>query len=482
MSCAADRSGRPRRSISLETTALTPVGDIGNTARATGGFRLTVLLGPVTEPPIFTDRILRIPPGAIVVTVGSAGSGKTTWAKRNFPPEHVLSLDDCRRMLVGNETEYDVTNEAFELLTLALEGRARRRITTLVDGTFVHADARARVLEVAKQFGCPTVAVCFRIPAELAQFRSRSGNRLIGTKLLRRQVAQVDQFAQSYQSERWDQVVFFGDQDTDLLPAVRYTLPEPLPHTGPFDVIGDVHGCFDELERLLDALGYLPADGDDVRVHPEGRIAVFVGDYADRGPDSVSVFRRVMAMHRAGTALGVPGNHCAKLLRHLEGKHVEISHGLGTTLAELETATPAFREQVRAFLASLPQALVLAAGKLVVFHAALTRDRVGYVDQATWAQTTFGVVRGTDENGFPIRDTSWTQTWSMGEQEPIAIYGHTPVRAPLRSFNTINIDGGCVFGGYLAAYRWPERTMTYVGAAKIYYDSPKVGWKGAPSA
>jgi protein phosphatase len=434
----------------------------------------------VTNQTIFSDRILRIPPGAIVVTVGSAGSGKTTWARRNFPNEHVLSLDDCRRMLVGSETAYDVTNEAFEILLLALEGRARRRITTLVDGTFVHAEARARVLEVAKAFGCPTVAVCFRIPAELAQFRNRSGNRLIGTKLLRRQVGLVAQFAEQYESEQWDQVVFFGDQDTDLLPAVRYTLPEALPQAGPFDVIGDVHGCFDELERMLDLLGYAAAPPDEPRVHPDGRIAVLVGDYADRGPNSAGVFRRVMAMHQAGSALCVPGNHCAKLIRYLEGKPVEVSHGLGTTLAELEEAGPEFRTQVKDFLASLPQVLALAGGKLVVFHAALPRDRVGHVDQATWAQTTFGVVRGTDENGFPIRDVSWTQTWPSGEHEPIAIYGHTPVRAPLRSFNTIDIDGGCVFGGYLAAYRWPERTMAYIGAAKVYFDSPKVGWKGAP--
>lgn len=435
----------------------------------------------MTEPPFFTDRILRIPPGAIVVTVGSAGSGKTTWARRQFPTEHILSLDDCRRMVAGSETEYEVTAEAFELLLTALEGRARRRITTLVDGTFVHPQLRARILEVARAFGRTAIAVCFRVPAELAQFRNRSGNRMIGTRLLKKQAALVDEFAAGYAAEGWDQVVFFGDVDVDMLPAVRYTLPEALPQPGPFDVIGDVHGCLTELDRLLDLLGYGAPLADHTRLHPAGRIAVFVGDYADRGPDSPGVFRRVIAMHRAGSALCVPGNHCAKLLRYLNQRPVEISHGLGLTIEQLDAAGDALKAEVKRFLEGLPQQIVVAGGRLVVFHAALPRDRVGHVDQATWAQTTYGVVRGMDENGYPIRDLNWTRSWVVGEDEPLAIYGHTPVRAPLRSYNTVDIDGGCVFGGYLAAYRWPERTMAYVGAERVYFDSPKVNWKGPPA-
>lgn len=432
-------------------------------------------------PDLFTDRILRIPPGAIVVTIGSAGSGKTTWAKRQFPNDQIISLDECRRMVAGGESEHDVTHEAFEILLMALEGRARRRITTLVDGHFVAPDMRRHVLEVARACGRPAVAVCFRVPAELAQFRSRSGNRMLSPKLLRRQVQQVDDFVLTHQDEGWDQVIFFGDTDVDLLPAVRYTLPEPMPHPGPFDVIGDVHGCAGELDRLLDTLGWLPPEADGTRRHPHGRTAVFVGDYADRGPSSAGVFRRVMAMHAAGTALGVPGNHCAKLVRYLSGRPTTVTHGLHTTLDELEREGDVFKTDVRYFLENLPQVLVLAGGKLVIFHAALQRDRVGSQDQATWAQTTYGVVRGTDENGYPIRDTNWTGSWPVGEDEPLAIYGHTPVRSPMRMSNTIDIDGGCVFGGYLAAYRWPEKTMVYEPAAKIWYESAKMGWRGVPT-
>jgi len=73
-----------------------------------------------------------------------------------------------------------------------------------------------------------------------------------------------------------------------------------------YDIIGDVHGSAAKLEGLLDALGYRVVDG--VHRHPD-RTAVFVGDLMDRGPGQVEVVRTVRAMHDAGSALVVLGNH-----------------------------------------------------------------------------------------------------------------------------------------------------------------------------
>src|SRR4029453_7092005 len=108
-------------------------------------------------------------------------------------------------------------------------------------------------------------------------------------------------------------------------------------HTGPFDIIGDVHGCHTELVELLTRLGYTVRD--DGAEHPAGRTAVFVGDLVDRGPASRAVLRVVRGMGAAGTALCVAGNHEEKLLRKLRGRKVRVSHGLAETLEQLE-ATP----------------------------------------------------------------------------------------------------------------------------------------------
>lgn len=434
---------------------------------------------PISQPPIHTDRILRIEPGSVVVTVGASGAGKSAWVRRNFDPSQVVSLDDLRRMVCGEPFDAASTGEAFHVLLEILQARARRGVTTVVDGMFLSPLARAQLLEVCARHGRPTVAVCFHIPAELAQLRNRSGGRPLAGGQLREQVARVREFASRWadgrHEEGWTRIVFFGDEDVDLLPVIRYTLPEPLPVEGPFDVIGDVHGCLEELDLLLDRLGYAAPDDDGARVHPHGRVAVLAGDFADRGPDSAGVFRRVVAMHAAGSLLAVPGNHCVKLLRYLRGNHVEIRSGLGETMRDLERAGTELRDRVRDFLDGLPQSLILAGGRLVVFHAALPRDRLGRDDQATSAKLLYGIKRSDEE-----ADPHWTETWPVGPGEPLAVYGHVPVPEPRFSHHTVDIDGGCVFGGYLTAFRWPEHDFEFVSARRVYAENARVDWRGAP--
>jgi protein phosphatase len=440
---------------------------------------------PPGGPPVYAERILRVEPGSLVVTVGSAGSGKTKWVRRNFATHEVVALDELRRLVSGSETNYDATYEAVDILFLVLEGRLKRGLTTVLDGTFLSPPVRHKVLALARRHRRRTMAVCFHIPAELATLRNRAGSKQpLSGRQIREQVAKVRDFIAQHtggrNQEGWARVVFFGDVDTDLLPVVRTALPTSLPFPGPFDVIGDVHGCLAELDLLLDRLGWGPEQPDGSRAHPEGRTAVMVGDFGDRGPDSAGVFRRVMAMHARGALLAVPGNHCVKLLHYLRGNHVDVRSGLGDTLRDLDRAGGEFRSRVRDFLEKLPRSLVLGGGKLVVFHAALPRDRIGRLDEATEAQLIYGVIGGSGPEGKAQTDTSWTETWTPGEDEPLAVYGHEPVPEPLRSYNTLGIDGGCVFGGYLAAFRWPERTLAYVGARHVYHESEKVDWRGPP--
>ncbi|MFX4427923.1 metallophosphoesterase, partial [Acinetobacter baumannii] len=79
-----------------------------------------------------------------------------------------------------------------------------------------------------------------------------------------------------------------------------------------------------------------PLWGDRLYTHPAGRKAVFVGDLVDRGPRSLDSVRLVRNMVARGSALCVPGNHDAKLLKKLRGRDVQVSHGLAATLAEID--------------------------------------------------------------------------------------------------------------------------------------------------
>jgi protein phosphatase len=259
---------------------------------------------------------------------------------------------------------------------------------------------------------------------------------------------------------------------TEDLDAVRVEAsPDMRALNGPFDIIGDVHGCADELEELLSALGYdvrLSGDGalrraEVLRAH--SRRAIFVGDLVDRGPRSPDVLRIVMAMTRAGQAFTVPGNHDVKFLRWLAGKRVKLTFGLDRTAQQFEGEAPEMRAGVQEFLSALPSHLWLDGGALAVAHAGIKSEMLGSTSAATRGFCLYGETSGeTDEFGLPVR-----YHWAADYRDPTAIvYGHTPVPEPAWVNGTICIDTGCCFGGRLTALKWPERETVSVPARRVY--------------
>lgn len=242
---------------------------------------------------------------------------------------------------------------------------------------------------------------------------------------------------------------------------------------GPFDVIGDIHGCFDECCRLLTKLGYqiqqVEPEGEMVfRVHhPHGRQVIFLGDLVDRGPGSLRVLQLVMDMVAAGMAWCVMGNHDERLYQALSGKKVDRQHGLAQTLAELENCSAVWIERVRRFLEKLPHHAIFDQGRLVVAHAGLIESYHGCHSDAARSFAIHGDPTGEkDQYGFPIR-----RNWAKDYQgQAWVIYGHTPVDQPVFQNRTVNIDTGCVFGGKLTAFRYPEQECISVSAFDHYAD------------
>jgi diadenosine tetraphosphatase ApaH/serine/threonine PP2A family protein phosphatase len=249
--------------------------------------------------------------------------------------------------------------------------------------------------------------------------------------------------------------------------------------TGPFDIIGDVHGCAGELEDLLALLGYHVEWGPgehvrsswgpheyNVRVTPPGgRRAVFVGDLVDRGPRTPDTLRIVMSMCAAGTALCVMGNHDHKFRRWIDGREVTVSHGLAESAAQMGYEPRNFRTAARTFLANLPFYLQLDNYNLLVVHAGIEAWMIGKTSAKITAFCMYGDVSGPrDANGLSQR-----YNWASGYGLPATVvYGHTPVREPARVNNTVCIDTGCVFGGSLTAMRWPEQTFVSIPARRTY--------------
>lgn len=242
--------------------------------------------------------------------------------------------------------------------------------------------------------------------------------------------------------------------------------------TGPFDLIGDVHGCADELEELLGLLGYgVEWSGGDVRVTaPAGRIVVFVGDLVDRGPRTPDVLRIAMAMAEHGDALCVDGNHDNKFARWINGANVKPAHGLQASIDQMAAEDPAFHARVRKYLASLPPYLWLDDGKLVVAHAGLKDEMIGHVNGKIRSFALYGDTTGeTDGFGNPVR-----RNWALEYRgEAAIVYGHVAAPDVQETNNTWCIDTGCCFGGRLTALRWPERELVSVPARQVWFEGSR---------
>jgi protein phosphatase len=412
-------------------------------------------------------RVLTIPELSLVALVGPSGCGKSTFARTHFAPFETLSSDFCRGLVSNDENDQSATKAAFETLHFVAARRLERGLLTVVDATNVQPEARKPLVELARRHHVLPVAIVLDLPERVCEARNRGrADRAFGGHVIRQQRSQLEKSLRFLQKEGFRHVhVLRSEEEIADVAIERQPLWNNKKHEhGPFDVIGDVHGCADELEALLALLGYERGAGDAWR-HPGGRKAVFVGDLVDRGPRIADVLRTAMAMVEAGAALAVPGNHDLKLVKKLRGKDVQITHGLADSLAQLEAEPPEFRGRAAAFLDGLVSHYVLDGGRLVVAHAGMREEMQGRGSGKVRDFALYGETTGeTDEFGLPVR-----YNWAAEYRGPAhVVYGHTPVPEPEWLNRTINVDTGCVFGGRLTALRWPEKELVSVPARATY--------------
>ena len=409
---------------------------------------------------------ITLPEQGLVLLMGASGSGKSTFAAQHFLPTEVVSSDHCRALVSDDENDQNSTAIAFELLHSIVGLRLRNRRFTVVDATNLRSEDRMSIKRVAREHDALCSVIVFETPKAVCIERNQAReDRNMASRVIARHCTMLKQSARALKKERYHRVYRVGKEADVEVEIVRSKLwNNKRDETGPFDIIGDLHGCATELEELLQKLGYTKNG------HPEGRKAFFVGDITDRGPRNLDCYEIVRRMVEADQALCIAGNHDAKLLKYLKGKKVTIAHGMQTTVTELEAKDDEYKREMYKFLNTLISHYVLDGGRLVVAHAGLKEDYHGKASGRVREFCLYGDTTGeSDEFGLPVR-LDWAKDY---RGEATVVYGHTPVPKPVWLNRTINIDTGCVFGGGLTSLRYPEMELVTVPCKEMYWEPKK---------
>lgn len=418
---------------------------------------------------------IEIPKLSLIVLIGASGSGKSTFARKHFRATEILSSDVFRGMVADDPTDQSASKAAFDALHYVAEKRLAAGKLTVVDATHVKQEDRKQLISMAKRHHAILVGILFDLPTDVCENQNQQREPKVSSRVIRRQIRQLQKGKHRIRKEGFRYFYTFKSSE-EINQATVERIPLKVDRTeeeGPFDIIGDIHGCFQELCMLLEKLGYhvkQQGTGEETSFHvyhPEGRKLIFLGDLVDRGPDSLHVLQLVMDMVDSGNARCVMGNHDERLLRKLKGRNVQIKYGLERTLEQMKDRSPDWMEKVKNFLEQLPHHYVLNGGRLVVAHAGLIEQYHGRHSGAVRSFALYGDPTGErDEYGFPIR-RNWAEDY---HGQAMVVYGHTPVEKPVFQNRTVNIDTGCVFGGHLTAFRYPENKCISVPSQEDYAD------------
>src|SRR5947199_1327130 len=202
---------------------------------------------------------LTLPEPSFVVLVGPSGCGKSTFARKQFKPTEVLSSDFCRALVSDDENDQAATKDAFEVLHFIGAKRLAAGKLVVVDATNVQPEARKPLVALARQYHCLPVAIVLNLPEKVCHERNRlRDERSFGPHVVRQQQSQLRRSLRGLAKEGFRHIfVLESPEEVEAAAVERVPRYNDKRHEhGPFDIIGDVHGCCDELEALLRQLGY----------------------------------------------------------------------------------------------------------------------------------------------------------------------------------------------------------------------------------
>ncbi len=158
------------------------------------------------------DRI-ELPPAALVVLIGAAGSGKSAFAARHLPPESVISSDQLRALMGRDAADQDVNPAVFERLQHMVDDRLRAGLLTVVDATNTDWMRRSELIRSARRHRRPAVAIVFDLPLEVCLSRNTARARSVRPSVIRHQAEDIRRDRNRLDLEGFSSVWVFRSAD-----------------------------------------------------------------------------------------------------------------------------------------------------------------------------------------------------------------------------------------------------------------------------
>lgn len=372
----------------------------------------------------------------LYILSGLPGSGKSTWAANisNITPSAIISTDAIREQLFGKQFEFNTSaplvqkhslyeggnSAVFEIAETILTQRMKEKLVTFIDATNVTDGDRNSWAKIAQNYGVPSTVLIFDVSGDELVARDAARARTIGSSIVLKNASKFQKTSSLNHI-----IIKNGDTATLSVPS--------LPHSQ-IDVIGDIHGLYDDLQTITARLGY-SLDANYIFQHPDNRKLLFIGDWLDRGQQSLECFRAIHNSCTQGGHFAVMGNHEHKVWRTYNtwkttGRYVPVAFGSAETLVSLWTKVdPDTLDTWMKWMVGLPP--LYSYDRLFFCHGDVcTLDPFA----TPFSKLLYG------ESNFGLTDTDATfSAWSehIGKDGPILIRGHIPptTSRPTRAFS-----------------------------------------------
>lgn len=410
--------------------------------------------------------MISIPEFSLVIMIGGTGSGKTTFVNKHFSPDEIISSDTIRKMITGAEGNEDNT-VVFSYMNTIISERLKRKLTTVVDATHLNEESRHDMIMLAKKYYALPIA--FVMNTSLTKCLENNNNRVDSRPEY--VVRNHNRIARSLypKYEGFSQIEKI-DYENDYIISRHVLRNNKKSVHGPFDIIGDIHGCYDELIDLMKKCGYIikihqgPHRIIHTIYHLDGRKLVFLGDLCDRGPKIMESMFLVMDIVNSEMGYCVRGNHDQRFLDYLEGKEVSHTHGFKETIEQLSVYDGHKRDihmELKKFFSTMNSYILFDDGKLVASHCGIDKNMIGGAGIMVSNRCVFGNTRLTAKKRY-----EWIYE---NDTKALQVFGHLSVMDSKFINNAICLDNGCVYGYKLTALKYPELSLVSENAHSIHY-------------